>query len=59
MTQYNSLNANLSNLQLNKLKSGMKNGTEITSKLSSNVVGDAYDENNFSHKSLLTSFKAL
>ena len=30
MTQYNTLNVKLSNLQLNKLKSGTKNGTEVT-----------------------------
>ena len=30
MTQYNSLNVKLSNSQINKLKSGIKNGTEVT-----------------------------
>ena len=30
MNQYNTLNLKLSNLQLNKLKSGIKNGTEVT-----------------------------
>ena len=30
MTQYNSLNVKLSNSQLNKLKSGIKNGNEVT-----------------------------
>ena len=29
MTQYNTLNIKLSNSQLNRLKSGIKNGTEI------------------------------
>ena len=29
MTQYNTLNVRLSNLWLNKLKSGIKNGTEV------------------------------
>ena len=29
MTQYNSLNVKLSNLELNKSKSGIKNGTEV------------------------------
>ena len=38
MTQYNTLNVKLSNFQLNKLKSGMKNGTEVTLKISLNVV---------------------
>ena len=30
MTKYNSLNVKLSNPQINKLKSGIKNGTEVT-----------------------------
>ena len=34
MTQYNILNAKLSNSQINKLKSGIKNGAEVTLKLS-------------------------
>ena len=54
MTQYNTLNVKLSNSQLNKSKSGIKNGTEVTLKLSSNVVGDSNDENIFPHKLLLT-----
>ena len=29
MTQYNSLNVKLSNLQPNKLKSGIRNGTKV------------------------------
>ena len=47
MTQYNALSVKLSNSQLNKLKSGIKNGTEVTLKLSSNVAGDSNDENIF------------
>ena len=47
MTQYNTLNVKLSNSQLNKLKSGIENGTEVTLKLSSIVVGDSNDENNY------------
>ena len=57
MTQYNTLNVKLSNSQLNKLKSGIKNGTELTLKISSNVVGDYNDENNFLQKLLLTKAK--
>ena len=38
MTQYNTLIVKLSISQLNKLKSGIKNGTEVTLKISSNVV---------------------
>ena len=48
MTQYNTLNIKFS-------KSGIKNGTEVTLKLSSNVVGDSDDENNFPHKLLSTN----
>ena len=43
------------NSQLNKLKSGIKNDTEVTLKISSNFVGDSSDENNFSRKLLLTN----
>ena len=57
MTQYNTLNIKLSNLQLNRLKSGIKNGTEVSLKLSSNVVGDSNYENNFLHKLLLTNIQ--
>ena len=49
MTQYNTLNVKLSKSQLNKLKSGIKNGTEVTLKISSNVVGDSNYENDFPH----------
>ena len=49
----------MSNSQLNKLKSGIKNGTEVTLKISSNVVGDSTDENNFLHKLLLTKTQVL
>ena len=55
MTPYNTLNAKLSNSQLNKLKFGTKNGTEVTLEISSNVVSDSNDDNNFPHKLLLTS----
>ena len=34
MTQYNTLNVKLSNSRLNKLKPGLKNGTEVTLNLS-------------------------
>ena len=55
MTQYNTLNVQLSNLQLNQLKSGIKNGTQVTLKLSSNVVGDSNAKDNFLKKLLLTN----
>ena len=54
MTQYNSSNAKLSNSQL-KLKSGIKNKTEVVLRLSSNMIGNSDDETNFSHKLLLTN----
>ena len=41
MTQYNTLNVKLSNSQLNKQKSGINNRTEVTLKISSNVIGDS------------------
>ena len=55
MTQCNTLNVKLSNSQINKLKPERKNGTEVTLKLSSYVVGESNDENNFPHKLLLTN----
>ena len=54
MIQYNTLNVKLSNSQLNKLKSEVKNGTEVTLNLSSDVVGSSNDETNFPYKLLLT-----
>ena len=54
MTQYNMLNVKLSNSQLNKLKSAIKNGTEVTLNLSSNLIGSSDDEINVPHKILLT-----
>ena len=53
MTQYSSLNIKLSNSQLNKLKSAIKNETEVVLRLSSNMIGD--NETNFPHKLLLTN----
>ena len=55
MSEYNTLNVKLSNSQRNKLKSWLKNGTEVALKLSSNAVGDSNDETNFLHKLLLTN----
>ena len=54
MTQYNMLNVKLSNSQLNKLRSGMKNGTEVTLNLPSNLIGNSNEDTNFPDKSLLT-----
>ena len=43
--------------QLNNLKSGLKDGTKVTLKLSSNIVGDSNEDNNFPHRLLLTNTK--
>ena len=59
MTQYNSLNVKLSNSQLNKLKSAIKNGNGVVLRLSSNMVGNSDDEFNFPHKLLLTNGQTL
>ena len=53
-TQYNSLNVKLFNSQLNRVESGIKNSTEVTLNLSSNIIGDSINEINFPHKLLLT-----
>ena len=53
MTQCNSFNENLSNSQRNKLKSAIKNETEIIlERMSSNKIGNFDDETNFPHKIL-------
>ena len=43
MVQYNSLNVKLSNSQVNKLKSSIKNGTEVVLRLSSKMIGNSND----------------
>ena len=40
MTEYDSLNVKISNSQLNKLKSAIKNETGAVLRLSLNMVGD-------------------
>ena len=55
MTQYNSLNAKLSNSQLNKLKSSIKNETDVVLRISSNMAGNSNDNTNFPHELLLTN----
>ena len=51
MTQYNRLKTNLSNSQLNKLKSAIKNANDVVIRLSPNMIGTF---SNFPHKLLLT-----
>ena len=55
MTQYNSLNVKLSNSQLNKLKSSIKNETDVSLRVSSNMVGNSNDNTNFRNELLLTN----
>ena len=49
----------MSTSQLNKFRSRIKNGTEVTVNLSSNVVGNYNDETNFAQKLLLTNTQIL
>ena len=44
MTQYNTLNVKLSHSQLNKLKSAIKNGTEVNLNVSSNLIGNSINQ---------------
>ena len=55
MAQYNSLNVKLSNSQLNKLKSSIKNETDVVLRISSNMVGNSNDNTNFPNELLLTN----
>ena len=55
MTQYNSLNVKLSNSQLSKLKSAIKNENDVFLRLSSNMVGNSNYNTNFLHELLLTN----
>ena len=55
MTRYSSLNVKLSNSQVNKLKSSIKNETEVVLRISSNMVGNSNDNTNFPHELLLTN----
>ena len=54
MTQYNKLNTKLFNSQLNKLKSAIKDETDVAIRLSPNMIGDSNDEANYLHELLLT-----
>ena len=49
------MNVKLSDSQLNKLKSAIKNGTEVTLNLSANIIGGYNNENNFPNELLLTN----
>ena len=54
MTQYNRVNVKLSNSQLHKLKSAIKNENDVVIRLSPSIIGDSNDETNFPHELLLT-----
>ena len=54
MTQYDSLNVQLSDSQFNKLKSVIKNETNVTLRISSDMVGNSNNNTNFPHELLLT-----
>ena len=56
MTQYNILNVKFTT---NKLRSRIKNGTEVTLKISSSVACNPNDQSNFPHKLLLTNTQVL
>ena len=55
MTQYNSLNVKLSNSQLNKLKSSIKNENDVVLRISSNMVSNSNGNTNFPHELFLMS----
>ena len=55
MTQYNCLNVKLSNSPLNKLKSAIKNETNVVLRLSSNMIGNSSDNTNFPLELLLAN----
>ena len=50
MTQYYTLNAELSNSQFNKLKSAIRNRTDTTLNLSSNLIRNSNDKTNFPYE---------
>ena len=58
MTQYNRLNVKLSDSQPSKLKSAIKNETDVVIRLSPKMIGDSDDETNFPHEVLLTDRQA-
>ena len=50
MTQYNRVNVKLSNSQLNKLKSAIKNENDVVIRLSPSMIDDSNDQTNFPHE---------
>ena len=47
----------MSNSQLHELKSGVKNGVEVTLNYSSNLIGNSNEEIKFLHNLLLTNIQ--
>ena len=52
-----SLNIKLSKSHLNKLKSAIKNETDVVLRLSENMIGNSDDETNFPHKLFLANIQ--
>ena len=59
MTQYNSLNVKLSNSRLNKLKSSIKNQTDVVLRISSNMVSNSNDNTNLTNRQVTNIRKAF
>ena len=55
MTQYNGVNVKISNSQFNKLKTTIKNKTDVVIRISPNMIGDFNDKGFFPHELLLTN----
>ena len=55
MIQYNSLNVKLPNSQLSKLKSAIKNESDVVLRISSSMVGNSNDNTNFPHELFLAN----
>ena len=58
MTECNSLSVKLSNSQLNRLTSAIKNDKRLVLRLSSSMIGDSDGKINFPHELLLTNSQA-
>ena len=55
MAQYNSSNIKLSNLQLNEIKSAIKNKSEVVLRLSSNMIVNSDEKINCNLKQVKAS----
>ena len=59
MTKYNRVNVKLSKSQLNKLKSAIKNESDVVTRISPNMIGDSNDKTNFPHELLLLTTRQV